>query len=126
MGDDKGRLLVWINGASMSNEDALRIDLPRQFRFTKGAPLNGYADEFLNFLSKELNMNVTALYYKGHATGKRGRDDVVFLRFSDNGKPIASPFVPGMVVVACIDGDMGPPMRIRKRHRHGQSGSGCA
>lgn len=101
---DVPRLIVRVKGRS----DPVRVPLRTIMSHVGGAddePVLKDAESglgFLAYLSQEVGEHVTALYYLARMDG---RGALQYVAFDER----RNPFVGGMEVVACVDGDDMPP-----------------
>lgn len=116
-------LLVQVSGS----KEAVRIPLlPRFTRSSEPAtPTSG--DCFEKYLSRELGKNVSAIYYpvakEGNTRGGAGSTTLQMFEKDVLGGNHAYPFVGGMKVVVCIDGQIEPQKDGVKCH---QCSGGCS
>jgi hypothetical protein len=104
------------------SKDITKVPLPTRFRKTTDPTTPTTSGSFYKYMSETLNVNVTAVYYpvRGDHAVRGGQGSSVLKRFVEDSGPTQYPFVGGMRLVLCLNGD-----ELRDEELFLQSGAPC-
>lgn len=89
------------------SKDITRVALPTRFRRTVDPTTPTARGDFYKYMSEQLKVNVTAAYYpvRGDHAVRGGLGSSVLKKFVEDSGPTRYPFVGGMRMVVCVNGE---------------------